>query len=51
MRHLAVVDGELKVVGMITRNNLNEHHLKHYWENEVRLLALPSPLATTTPPH
>jgi len=31
-RHLVVVDGELTVVGMITRSDMNEHTLKHYWE-------------------
>lgn len=36
MRHLVVVDGELRVVGMITRSEMNEHHLAHYWQQEVR---------------
>jgi len=31
-RHLVVVDGELVVVGIITRSDMNEHTLKHYWE-------------------
>lgn len=32
LRHLPVVDGELKVVGMITRNNLTERSLHHIWK-------------------
>ena len=35
MRHVVVVDGELKVVGIITRTEMNEHHLAHYWKEEV----------------
>ena len=31
-RHMVVVDGELTVVGMITRSDMNEHTLHHYWE-------------------
>ena len=31
-RHMVVVDGEFTVVGMITRSDMNEHTLKHYWE-------------------
>jgi len=31
-RHMVVVDGELTVVGMITRTDMNEHSLHHFWE-------------------
>ena len=34
-RHLVVVDGNLFVVGMITRSDMNEHHLEHIWHSEV----------------
>jgi hypothetical protein len=34
VRHLIVVDGELNVVGMITRSDMNEHHLQHYWQEQ-----------------
>ena len=34
LRHLVVVDGELSVVGIITRADMNEHTLHHYWEEE-----------------
>jgi CBS domain-containing protein len=34
LRHLCVVDGDLRVVGMITRYNMDEHRLKHFWESE-----------------
>ena len=34
LRHLPVVDGDMKVVGMITRANLAEHNLHHIWEAE-----------------
>ena len=34
LRHLVVVDGELGVVGIITRADMNEHTLHHYWEEE-----------------
>lgn len=40
MRHLIVVDGELSVVGMITRSEMNEHYLHHYWEDEVGRFSL-----------
>ena len=47
-RHMVVVDGELVVVGMITRSDMNEHSLKHYWEeageqmqNDMRVDNLP----------
>ncbi len=29
-----VVDGELAVKGMITRSDMNEHRLEHYWHEE-----------------
>jgi len=35
IRHLIVVDGELNVVGIITRTDMNEHRLAHYWHEEV----------------
>jgi hypothetical protein len=31
LRHLVVLDTEAKVVGMITRSNMKEHHLTNYW--------------------
>ncbi len=34
LRHIVVVDGELQVVGMVTRTDMNEHRLAHYWEEE-----------------
>ena len=34
LRHIVVVDGELRATGIITRANMNEHHLKDYWEEE-----------------
>ena len=34
LRHLVVVDGELGVTGIITRADMNEHTLHHYWEEE-----------------
>ena len=37
-RHLIAVDGELQVTGMITRANMNEHNLHHYWEEHVSFL-------------
>ena len=33
-RHLVVVDGNLFVVGMITRSDMNEHRLEHFWQSE-----------------
>ena len=35
LRHIVVVDGDLFVVGMITRTDMNEHRLAHYWQEEV----------------
>lgn len=37
-RHLVVVDGELMVVGIITRADMNEHRLAHFWHEEVVIL-------------
>eukprot|EP00981_Chlorochromonas_danica_P015383 scaffold11846_cov149-Ochromonas_danica.AAC.14 len=34
LRHLIVVDGELLVKGIITRSDLDEHRLEHYWHEE-----------------
>ncbi len=34
LRHIVVVDGDLMVKGMITRADMNEHRLAHYWEEE-----------------
>jgi hypothetical protein len=34
LRHLIVVDGDLAVVGIVARADLNEHTLHHYWEEE-----------------
>ena len=39
MRHLVVVDGELGVAGLITRSDMNEHRLSHYWEEEGEALS------------
>ena len=35
LRHLVVVDGELGAVGIITRADMNEHRLAHFWHEEV----------------
>ena len=35
-RHLVVVNGELGAVGIITRADMNEHRLAHFWHEEVR---------------
>ena len=35
MRHVLVVDGELLVKGIITRADMNEHHLEHFWKEQV----------------
>lgn len=40
LRHLIVVDGELVVKGIITRSDLDEHRLEHYWHEEVCLSQL-----------
>ena len=34
LRHLPIVDGELKVIGIVTRANFTEHNLHHIWEHE-----------------
>lgn len=34
LRHIIIVDGELRVVGIITRADMNEHHLAHYWQEQ-----------------
>lgn len=34
LRHLPIVDGELNVVGMITRADMNEHKLHEYWHHQ-----------------
>ena len=34
-RHLVVVNGELGAVGIITRADMNEHRLAHFWHEEV----------------
>lgn len=36
LRHIVIVDGELQVVGIVTRTDMNEHRLAHYWAEEVR---------------
>ncbi|RYY86392.1 hypothetical protein EON63_05850 [archaeon] len=35
LRHLVVVDGEHIVRGLITRSDMNEHRLEHFWHEEV----------------
>jgi hypothetical protein len=37
-RHLVVVDGELGAVGIITRADMNEHRLAHFWHEEVTIM-------------
>ena len=37
-RHLVVVDGELAAVGVITRADMNEHRLAHFWHEEVQIV-------------
>jgi hypothetical protein len=39
-RHLVVVDGELAAVGVITRADMNEHRLAHFWHEEVGIIIL-----------
>ena len=39
-RHLVVVDGELAAVGVITRADMNEHRLAHFWHEEVWIIIL-----------
>jgi CBS-domain-containing membrane protein len=39
LRHLPIIDGELRVVGIITRADMNEHRLHHYWTEEVTISA------------
>ena len=39
-RHLVVVDGELAAVGVITRADMNEHRLAHFWHEEVHIVIL-----------
>eukprot|EP00599_Poterioochromonas_sp_BG-1_P012444 CAMPEP_0173159256 /NCGR_PEP_ID=MMETSP1105-20130129/16980_1 /TAXON_ID=2985 /ORGANISM="Ochromonas sp., Strain BG-1" /LENGTH=866 /DNA_ID=CAMNT_0014077613 /DNA_START=186 /DNA_END=2786 /DNA_ORIENTATION=- len=34
LRHLIVVDGDLQVKGIITRYDMDEHRLKHFWEEQ-----------------
>ena len=33
---MPVVDGELNVLGIITRADMNEHRLHEYWHHQVR---------------
>ena len=40
LRHVIVVDGNLFVVGIVTRFDMNEHRLHHYWEEAVRFYYL-----------
>jgi hypothetical protein len=37
LRHIVVVDGDLFVKGIITRSDMNEHRLEHFWHAEVWL--------------
>lgn len=37
LRHLVVVDGDHKAVGMITRHDITEHRLEHHWFQEVSI--------------
>eukprot|EP01038_Epipyxis_sp_PR26KG_P010243 gene10243-13777_t len=55
LRHIAVVDGELHVVGIITRADMNEHTLEHYWsaegqqmQNDMTVDTLPPAIAYET---
>eukprot|EP01034_Spumella_vulgaris_P041833 gene41833-51852_t len=34
LRHIVVVDGDFNVAGIVTRADMNEHTLKHYWDEE-----------------
>jgi len=34
MRHVVIIDQEMRVSGIITRADMNEHHLHHFWEEE-----------------
>lgn len=36
LRHLVVVDGDHRVVGLITRKDITERTLKAHWHEEVQ---------------
>lgn len=55
LRHAVVVDGELMVKGIITRSDMNEHRLEHYWheegekmQKEMNIDSLPTAIAYET---
>lgn len=35
LRHLIVLDGDHRVIGMISRKDITEHRLSHHWNREV----------------
>jgi chloride channel 7 len=55
LRHVVIIDGELRVTGMITRTEMNEHHLAHYWaakgeqmQKEINIDSLPPAIVYET---
>jgi hypothetical protein len=36
LRHVVIVDGDLLVKGIVTRSDLDEHRLEHFWHEQVR---------------
>jgi len=37
LRHLIVLDGDHRVIGIVTRKDITEHRLEHHWFHEVRI--------------
>lgn len=33
-RHISIIDGEYTVKGIITRSDMDEHRLEHFWHEE-----------------
>jgi hypothetical protein len=50
LRHIVVVDGDLFVKGIITRFDMNEHRLAHYWEAEGEQMQKEMSIDTLPPP-
>ena len=43
MRHLVVLDGDHRVVGMITRKDILDKTLRSHWQKEVRTYIIIDP--------